>query len=389
MRRRSKAKQDSQSFNRVFYIGVLLLSVVFLFVGNRIATSGVLPPSGIGTRVYSVVVTEMIDRVESELDMWGADRSITFRARITSGTLRNVEVTAEQNLFAGQLYQEREVEIGDRVLLLYNEFSGLYFFRAYTRINYIILLGLAFLVLVVMFGKKKGLNSVIALGFTCVAIFSIFVPAILSGRNIYATTIIVCVFAIVSTLLTVIGPHKKAVASMLGCLGGVLSAGILMLFMNRVLNLTGFVDHESQYLLMLRTETLIDLNAIIFAGVTLGAVGAIMDVSMSIASSLWEVRLVGGTSHFGRLFTAGINIGKDILGTMLNTLILAYIGSSLSVILLLVAHTTSYVELFNREMVIVELLRALVGSFGMFLAIPLTSGICGWLYAKHLSPDYS
>ena len=103
---------------------------------------------------------------------------------------------------------------------------------------------------------------------------------------------------------------------------------------------------------------------------------------MSISSSLWEVQLAGGTSNFQGLFFAGINVGKDILGTMLNTLILAYIGSSLSAILLIVAHTTSYMVLLNSEMIIVEFLRALTGSFGMFLTIPLTAAICGWMYPK-------
>jgi uncharacterized membrane protein len=105
-----------------------------------------------------------------------------------------------------------------------------------------------------------------------------------------------------------------------------------------------------------------------------------MDVAMSISSSLWEVREAGGEYDFRSIFKSGVNIGKDILGTMLNTLILAYIGSSLSFILLITVHTHSLTALFNLEMIIVEFLRALVGSFGMLLTIPLTAAICGWLY---------
>ena len=129
------------------------------------------------------------------------------------------------------------------------------------------------------------------------AIFYVFIPAILAGRNIYIATIIVCLYAILSTLLTVVGPNKKALASIVGCLSGVLLAGLLMLALDTFLNLTGFVDHEMQFLTML--ENPLDLRAIIFAGVTIGAVGAIMDVAMSISSSLWELRRAGGVSDFG------------------------------------------------------------------------------------------
>ena len=162
-----------------------------------------------------------------------------------------------------------------------------------------------------------------------------------------------------------------------------LLAGLLMVLMDNLLGLTGAVNHEATALLNLPIENPLDLRAIIFAGVIFGAVGAIMDVAMSIASALWEVREAGGVSDFRSLMKSGITIGQDTLGTMLNTLILAYIGSSLSIILLITANTTSFMELFNMEMIIVELLRALIGSFGMLLSIPLTAAICGWLFSTY------
>jgi len=213
----------------------------------------------------------------------------------------------------------------------------------------------------------------------------VLVPAILAGRSIHLTAILVSVYIIVSSLVIVIGPSRKALSAILGCLGGVFVAALLMLFMDIVLNLTGAIDQDSQFLLTLPLAQPLSLGAIVFAGVIIGAVGAIMDVATSIASSLWEVKLaVGGEGGgFAQIFKSGLNIGKDILGTMLNTLILAYIGSSLSLILLITfySYDTSLLELFNREMISVEILRALVGSFGIFSAVPLTSAICGWLYS--------
>jgi len=374
---------------KLFYASVLVLSALFLLIGNRIATrDSYAPVIEFEIPYYTGVVTEIIDRQETVMSWdWGSDVniSITFYVRITDSGRRGEVVTAQQSLSTFFAVNEREVSVGDRVILAYDAFNSAYHFTNYVRINYIAILGAVFLALVLLFGRKKGFSAIVALGFTCMAVFMVFIPAIMSGRNIHIATIIICVYSIVSTLLIVIGPNKKALSAMLGCLGGVLLAGLLMLIMDAVLSLTGALDIETQSLLNLPVP--IDIRALIFAGVIIGAVGAIMDVAMSISSSLWELKESGGISDFRGIVKSGLNIGKDILGTMLNTLILAYIGSSLSLILLVNVRTTSLMELFGWEMIIVEFLRALVGSFGMLLAIPLTAGVCGLLYAPPLEDE--
>ena len=373
---------EPKTSGKGFYLNVILFSIAFLFIGNFIATRGMEERyDPYAPDFFYAVVTNIVDRREVHHDIWGDGGTtniyVDFTARITRGEFRGTEVTAVHSIFEGLIPNEQEVREGDRVVLVYLEFNDQYFFANHVRINYIMILGAIFFVLMLWFGRQKGLNAIIALVFTCMSVFFVLVPAIVAGRNIYMVTIIVCAYVILSTLLTVLGPGKKAVASILGCFGGVLLAGVLMLFADMFISLTGFVDHDTLSLTML--DTPIDLRALIFAGVIIGAVGAIMDVSLSISTSLWELR-EAGVGSFDRIFRSGLNIGKDILGTMLNTLVLAYIGSSLSLILLITVHTASFTELFNSEMVIVEFLRAMVGSFGMFLAIPLTAAVCGWLY---------
>jgi len=376
-----------------FFFIVVLLSIIFLSVGNYIASGdGWRPDDTFTPDFYNGVITEIIERDASEMDFgdgfFVSDVIITFSARLTSGDRSGEEITARQLISTMFFTGEREVRDGDRVVLVYDAFNSDFFFANFIRINAVMVLGGVFLMLVVLFGRKKGFSAIVALGITCMAVFLVFIPAILSGRNIYIVTIIVCVFSIVSTLMLVIGPNKKALSAMLGCLGGVLAAGLLMYIMDFILSLTGVLDGEAQSLLILPTDNPIDLRAIVFAGVIIGAVGAIMDVAMSIASSLWEVKETGHVNDFGEIVKSGISIGKDILGTMLNTLILAYIGSSLSLILIITAHTTSFIDLFNMELIIVEFLRALVGSFGMLLAIPLTALVSGWLYSSEESFVY-
>ncbi|MCL2387761.1 MAG: YibE/F family protein [Defluviitaleaceae bacterium] len=369
-----------------FFI-VVILSIIFLFVGSRFAAHEQPQADDMFmSSYYTGVVTEIIHHEIEEWEMgvgfWETVTQIHFNARITRGERRGETIIASQFLDTHHLSNDPEVEVGNRIILFYDDFAERFYFANFVRINAIAVLGVVFLALVILFARKKGFNAIVALGFTCLAIFMVFIPAILAGRNVYVTTLVICIYAIVSTLLLVIGPNKKSLAAMLGCLGGILTAGVLMVFMDNVLRLTGVMDSETQFLMFMLSDNPIDLRAIIFASVILGAVGAIMDVAMSIASSLWELRLTGGVSDFKSIIKSGFSIGKDILGTMLNTLILAYIGSSLSLLLLIFATATSMTDLLNMEMIVVEFLRALVGSFGMLLAIPLTAAVCAWLYSS-------
>jgi uncharacterized membrane protein len=187
-------------------------------------------------------------------------------------------------------------------------------------------------------------------------------------------------FTILSTLLLVSGANRKTVAAAVGCTAGVATAGLLTLLMSRLLLLSGYVDENSAYLATMGSGD-IDLNAILFAGIVIGALGAVMDVSMSIASALWEIASQECTTP-ANLWKSGIEIGRDVMGTMANTLVLAYIGNSLSIVLLLIAYSTSTIGLLNREMIVVEILYALVGSIGIVCVIPLTSAVCSAIYSQ-------
>jgi uncharacterized membrane protein len=187
----------------------------------------------------------------------------------------------------------------------------------------------------------------------------------------------------ITTPLIVMGYNKKSLAAILGCTGGVMIAGIIAIIMDKSLFLTGMVDEHSRYLVNLPGDLKLNLNAIIFAGIIIGAMGAVMDVSVSIASSLWEIKERARNITFKALFRSGINIGRDIMGTMADTLILAYIGSSLTVVILLSVFSGSLLDLFNSEMIAVEILQAIAGSFGILFAMPLTALFCSLIYLKN------
>ena len=125
--------------------------------------------------------------------------------------------------------------------------------------------------------------TILSLVLTCLAVFVVFVPAILAGYNAYAVSVITCLFIIAMTLSLVSGPSKKSLAAALGCAGGVAVAGILSVVMDKLMKLTGYLNDETMYVSLLNEANPIDLKGIVFAAIVIGALGATMDVAMAIS----------------------------------------------------------------------------------------------------------
>ena len=251
------------------------------------------------------------------------------------------------------------------------------------RSDAILLLAGLFLLGLLLFGRRKGLMTILSLVLTCLAVFVVFVPAILAGYNAYAVSVITCLFIIAMTLSLVSGPSKKSLAAALGCAGGVAVAGILSVVMDKLMKLTGYLNDETMYVSLLNEANPIDLKGIVFAAIVIGAMGATMDVAMDISSSLFEIHRKVPEISYSHLVQSGFTIGRDIMGTMANTLILAYIGSSLTTVLLYASYQASLSQLLNRELIIVELLQALSGSIGILCTIPISAFIASALCCLH------
>ncbi len=382
--------QKSVFVRRMSYFLTIIFSVILLFVGNRMTTYRFqVADLGAENKPFEAKVVEIVDRQTAEQTIGESAPSegvtIIFFCRALGGRLAGQTITAMQTNDGFMAVHQKEVEVGDHVLI--DRSQNVYAqheweLREYVRTGPIFVLGAVFFLFLLLFGRGKGLNTIISLVLTCVAIFGVFIPSILTGHNIYLWSMMISLYVIVMTLMIVNGPDKKSLAAIVGCLGGIFSSGVLVILMDYFLRLTGMVDEDSTFLLLFNPDKPIDLKAIIFAAIIIGALGAIMDVAMSISSALFELFENVSDMSFQSVYRSGINIGRDIMGTMSNTLILAYIGSSLSVVLLLIAYNYSMVALLNREMIIVEMLQALIGSIGILFTIPLTSIVCAFLFTS-------
>ena len=369
----------------IVYVVTVMVSALLLYAGNRyVYDSGSMFQGGYEDGACSARVTEILssrsDDVIVDNTVIGKEFIILFDCKILSGEHKGETVMASESGTPYDTVPLEKVKVGDRILLTHSEDQNAaveWLMYEFDRTMPLWILGIAFCAIVLLFGRMKGVNTLISLGYTCVAVFAVFVPSVLSGKNIYLWSIITCIYIIIMTLLIIDGLHKKTLAAIIGCSSGVIVSGLLTLLASHFLHLTGITTEDTIYI---KQSFNIDLNALIFAGIILGSVGAVMDVSVSISSSLAELHDKVEHPTYKGLLESGITIGRDIMGTMANTLVLAYIGCELSATLLSVVYSSSMRTLFSREKIVEELLQALVGSIGLLLTIPLTAAVSSALY---------
>lgn len=283
----------------------------------------------------------------------------------------------------------KELKAGDKVYVYANfqngELVGEAFVQYYDKTGWMLFVVALFAVAIILIGGKKGIKALIGLIITIALVFYILIPGILEGKNPITLTILVCFLTIFATFLIVSGFHKKTVAAILGTVAGVVAAGLIGGIFSDLMQLTGINEHARMLSVAISQEQeMFDFNGIMLAGIMISALGACMDVGMSIASSLAELKKENPDMTAGMLIKSGMNIGKDVMGTMTNTLILAYVGSSLFCILLYTIHNFDLVTVLNQEDIAMEFLQSLAGSIGLVCTIPLTALVSGLIMGTNL-----
>ncbi|MBE6906399.1 MAG: YibE/F family protein [Ruminococcaceae bacterium] len=380
-------KTAAQAAARLF---ILILSVLFVYYGNLYVSgqqhSGIVfdKETELDTMVYAKVLS--IDHIVQDV-LQPNVQEITFTARpFWGGGDNQASMTAVQKITDPDS-NVVPVSVGDKVSLL--AYGDQYLFQYYFRIDKIAILGAVFILFILLLGGLKGISTLLSLGLTCLSVFYVFIPAIKAGCNIYLSCTVICAFIVVVTDSIVFGINGKSLAAALSCITGVLFSGLITVVMDKSMKLTGYLN-EGTYMLssLLGIENL-NVKAILFSMITIGALGAIMDMSMSVVSPLWELKENNRAISAGALVQSGLRIGRDVMGTMTNTLILAYIGSSLTVVLMYASSNYPLISLLNKEEIIFEFLQSLVGSLSILLTIPFATILsAGMLSGKH-SKNYA
>lgn len=226
---------------------------------------------------------------------------------------------------------------------------------------------------ILLIGARQGIKTILSLTVTGWAVVKILLPAILAGKDPLLITVLVCSGITIITHMLITGFTRKSLAAISGTVTGIVIGGVLARYVIIATRISGLSSEESRLFFYSYAEGKLDFTGLLFAGIVLGSLGAVMDVAMSIASSINEIHRANPELTFQALVRSGLNVGRDIIGTMSNTLILAYTGSALPLMLLVLANDIPYLKFINLDMIATEIIRALSGSIGLFLAVPFTA----------------
>ncbi|MBA4336903.1 YibE/F family protein [bacterium] len=277
------------------------------------------------------------------------------------------------NEITGQIY-DVYLEKGDKVMLLlkvYNDGSFEGYAIDFIRNDIMIIFVALFFIGLIVLGRMKGVRALIGLVITVGAIFFILIPLTLKGYNALMLAVIISIAVAPITIFLIAGFNRKAVSTILGALSGVLCAAIIAYLVGNLAILSGLSDEDARILYVNRPD--LNFSNIFFASIMIGALGAVMDVGMTIASAVNEVYIAHKDSTRKSLFKAGMQVGKDTIGTMSNTLILAYVGSSLPLLLLFSMDNFGFINVINFDFMAAEIVRSISGSFGLLIATPVTA----------------
>ena len=243
----------------------------------------------------------------------------------------------------------------------------------YNRMPLMIGLVIFFFLLLAIVGGKQGIKAFLGLVYTVICIVFILLPLSLKG---FSTIPVTCVLILVTSAVCFFligGIQKKTITAALGSFAGVVFAAIIGQVAATIGGVTTFQMDEAEALLLVKSNFDLHMRGLLTSGILIASMGAVMDVSMTISSALDEVYAQNNKLTWKELFQSGMNIGRDAMGTMANTLVLAYVGSSLNMMVLIYSYGVSFTQLINTDFVAIEMIRAIAGSAGIILTVPCVS----------------
>lgn len=323
----------------------------------------------------SAVRSELLDgeivSIESQESEDGEQQAI--KIKITSGDLADQTVTLSSNDYAG--VHVPVYEVGDRLVIRYEvNASGEPSFQIqdYVRRTPLIWLFVIFVALSILIGGKHGVRSLLGLAISFLIIFTFILPQISAGRNpVFIAVLGGTLIAFISFYISH-GVNRKTTAAIIGTFFSfVITAIIAQVFIDWS-HLSGFASDESLFLQITKGD-LINIRGLILAGVIIGALGVLDDVTISQASVVQELKYADPSLGGAELFVRAMRVGRDHIASLVNTLVLVYTAGSLPLLLLYMDSSLSFAQFANYEIVAEEIIRTLTASIGLILAVPITT----------------
>ena len=247
----------------------------------------------------------------------------------------------------------------------------------------IYIFALLYLLALCVIGGKQGIKGCLGLIFTFFCVIFVYLPLVYLRFSPFWAAVFICFLTTLVTMYLIGGPTKKTCAATLGTLAGVVLAGLSAWCFSKASGISGYNVSDIETLMTLWNTNRIQIGGLLFSGLLISCLGAVMDVAMSISSAIYEIYKQNTSLTRKELFKAGMRVGRDMMGTDSNTLILAFAGSSVSTLLLDYAYDLPYQQIINSNNIGIAIMQGLAGSFGIVLSVPLTVLICTVLFHKN------
>lgn len=365
--------------NLVFLL-LIIGFFIFLYFFNNIEKVKLTNKEGISYE-KAVVEEVIIDNLQEDGSRSGRQ---TVKVRVLGGEFKGQVIEASS--FSGYLYGA-DCEKGMKVIINLSISGDDYVASVYGYYRAPIIYGFIafFLFMIWLIGGKKGFKSVIALIFTFICIVYLFLPMIYRGYSPFLAAVIISILITTITMYFIGGFTKKTVSSILGTVIGVIVAGLSATVFGYFAKISGNNVADIEELVFIGTYTNIQVKGILFAGILIASLGAVMDVSMSIASTINEIYDKNPNLSRKELFLSGINVGRDMMGTMSNTLILAFTGGAINTLILIYAYSMKYNQIINMYSIGIEIMQGISGSLGIIFTVPLVSLISSILLTSKIN----
>ena len=358
---------------KVFAGAVLIVTALLCIFMPKISSK--LKPKSVFTQEFAAGVVEEV--LEEDLFPDPAVRgkfrgTQKLRVKILEGTYKNREFDIYNTLSSlHSTYAYR----GLKAIFTLRESDGKTAVWLYNlkRDTHVYILTALFFAALLILGRAQGLKSSLALVFTCVLIVTVLIPALFAGlAPVPVSIFLVSVMTIVSFIL-IGGFTRKTYCAIAGTVCGVTIAGIISAIVSYSAQLSGVNMEGGEQLLNLAPDYALRLDGLLFTSVLIASLGAVMDVSMSIASSVQEIASANPRLSKKELFMSGLTVGKDITGTMSNTLILAFAGTSLPLVMMIWGYGMSFSQFINIPRIVIEIMHGISGSIGIIASVPCTA----------------
>ena len=361
----------------LIYVLFVCVFAVFVIKLNQVEKTDLVVRTG-QTFEKAKVVKILQDNLEENGTRVGEQK---VRVRMLTGVRKGEELDITSS--SGYLFGAA-CKPGMKVIVMQSVAGDSTVASVYTqnREGVIYIFALIYLLVLCLIGGKQGIKGCLGLVFTFFCVIFVYLPLVYLKYSPFWTAVFVCFITTLVTMYLIGGPTRKTCAATLGTLIGVILAGVSAWCFSKASGISGYNVSDIETLMTLWNTNRIQVGGLLFSGLLISCLGAVMDVAMSISSAIDEIYRQNLSLSRKELFKAGLRVGRDMMGTDSNTLILAFAGSSVSTLLLDYSYNLPYQQIINSNNIGIAIMQGLAGSFGIVLSVPFTVLICTILFHK-------